>query len=687
MIANRFTGVLLAGALLSAAPLPVPAQQQNALRLHNADLKAFIQDVARSTGTTFIVDPRVQGTVNISREQSMDEADLLGTLLAVLRANGLVAVPAGTATYRVIPDDTAAQQPGTAGGTQGFSTQILPMQRVDARIAAETLKPLVGRGGVITATAQGNSLLIADYADNIRRIRGLVAQIDQDRASIQTVTLRNTSARELATTLNGIYANGGQRNGLISILPVDSSNSLVIRGDGAQVQQVAKMAGDLDQRAERRGDVSVVRLQHASAEQLLPVLQRLVGQSGGDGGSEQAGDSAIASAGATAEVARDAQVITPAGGKRPTIVRYPGSNALVISADPDTQRVLMDVIRQLDVHREQVLVEAIVVEISDSAAKRLGVQLIAAGRNGNAPILATQYAGAPVGINALAGAVIGSRSSSGGDEDDDDDTDSALELARNAAAQSLLGLSGSLIGLGGQTDDHVFGMIIDAVKSDTGSNLLSTPSIMTLDNEEASILVGQEVPITTGEVLGNANDNPFRTIQRKDVGIQLQVTPQINSAGGITLKIKQEVSAIAGPVSTGSSELILNKREIETRVVAANGAIVALGGLLDQNERGTVEKVPLLGDIPGLGVLFRHKSREREKTNLMVFLRPTIIGNEADAQRMTAARYDTIRNQQMREDGGEAALDALVRDYLRTTPPVAPPPGAPTTPLVRPQAP
>jgi general secretion pathway protein D len=682
MIVNRFKGVLLAGALLSAVPLPVPAQQQNAMRLQNADIKAFIQDVARSTGTTFIVDPRVQGTVNISRDQSMDEADLLGTLLAVLRANGLMAVPAGTATYRVIPDDTGAQQPGAAGGVQGFSTQILPMQRMDARVAAETLKPLVGRGGIITATAQGNSLLIADYADNIRRIRGLVAQIDQDRASIQTVTLRNTSARELATTLNGIYANGGQRNTLISILPVDSSNSLVIRGDGAQVQQVAKMAGDLDQRAERRGDVSVVRLQHASAEQLLPVLQRLVGQSGGDGGSEQVGDSAIASAGANAEVARDAQVITPAGGKRPTIVRYPGSNALVISADPDTQRVLMDVIRQLDVHREQVLVEAIVVEISDSAAKRLGVQLIAAGRNGNAPILATQYAGAPVGINALAGAVVGSRSDSG-----DDDTDSALELARNTAAQSLLGLSGSLIGLGGQTDDHVFGMIIDAVKRDTGSNLLSTPSIMTLDNEEASILVGQEVPITTGEVLGNANDNPFRTIQRKDVGIQLQVTPQINSAGGITLKIKQEVSAIAGPVSTGSSELILNKREIETRVVAANGAIVALGGLLDQNERGTVEKVPLLGDIPGLGVLFRHKSREREKTNLMVFLRPTIIGNEADAQRMTAARYDTIRNQQMREDGDEAALDALVRDYLRTSPPVAPPPGATNTPVVRPQAP
>ncbi|MCF5973889.1 type II secretion system protein GspD, partial [Xanthomonas perforans] len=337
----------------------------------------------------------------------------------------------------------------------------------------------------------------------------------------------------------------------------------------------------------------------------------------------------------------------------------------IINADPETQRALMDVIRQLDVHREQVLVEAIVVEISDTAAKRLGVQLLLAGRNGTVPLIATQYSGASPGIVPLAAAAAGTRS---GNADDD----SVLEQARNVAAQSLLGLSGGLIGLAGQSNDAVFGMIIDAVKSDTGSNLLSTPSIMTLDNEQARILVGQEVPITTGEVLGAANDNPFRTIQRQDVGVELEVRPQINTAGGITLAIKQEVSAIAGPVSAQSSELVFNKRQIETRVVVENGAIVALGGLLDQNDRQTVEKVPLLGDVPGLGALFRHKSRNRDKTNLMVFIRPTVIRDAADAQRMTAPRYNYLRERQLADGDPEAALDALVRDYLRAQPPQLP---------------
>ncbi|MBB5736274.1 general secretion pathway protein D [Xanthomonas arboricola] len=662
---------LLSAALLLALPavpmVSLHAADAPAVRLQDVDLRAFIQDVSRATGITFIVDTRVQGTVNVARAQAMSEQDLLGMLLAVLRANGLIAVSSGPSTYRIIPDDTAAQQPASAAnGNLGFATQVFTLQRVDARSAAEILKPLIGRGGVIMAMPQGNSLLIADYADNLRRVRGLVAQIDTDRAAIDTVSLRNSSAQELARTLTSLFGQAGERSNVLSVLPVESSNSLIVRGDPALVQRVVRTAVDLDGRAERRGDVSVVRLQHASAEQLLPVLQQLVGQSPGNEAQpgqdtrSNAVDVAAAAAGAA-----QTQVITPAAGKRPVIVRYPGSNALIINADPETQRALMEVIRQLDVHREQVLVEAIVVEISDTAAKRLGVQLLLAGRNGTVPLIATQYSGASPGIVPLAAAAAGTRSNNGQD-------DSVLEQARNVAAQSLLGLSGGLIGLAGQSNDAVFGMIIDAVKSDTGSNLLSTPSIMTLDNEQARILVGQEVPITTGEVLGAANDNPFRTIQRQDVGVELEVRPQINTAGGITLAIKQEVSAIAGPVSAQSSELVFNKRQIETRVVVENGAIVALGGLLDQNDRQTVEKVPLLGDVPGLGALFRHRSRNRDKTNLMVFIRPTIIRDAADAQRMTAPRYTYLRDRQLADGDPEAALDALVRDYLRAPPPQLP---------------
>jgi general secretion pathway protein D len=662
---------LFSATLLLALPavpmLSLHAADAPAVRLQDVDLRAFIQDVSRATGITFIVDTRVQGTVNVARAQAMSEQDLLGMLLAVLRANGLIAVSSGPSTYRIIPDDTAAQQPASAAnGNLGFATQVFTLQRVDARSAAEILKPLIGRGGVIMAMPQGNSLLIADYADNLRRVRGLVAQIDTDRAAIDTVSLRNSSAQELARTLTSLFGQGGERSNVLSVLPVESSNSLIVRGDPALVQRVVRTAVDLDGRAERRGDVSVVRLQHASAEQLLPVLQQLVGQTPGNEaqpGQDTRSSAVDVAAGATS--AAQTQVITPAAGKRPVIVRYPGSNALIINADPETQRALMDVIRQLDVHREQVLVEAIVVEISDTAAKRLGVQLLLAGRNGTVPLIATQYSGASPGIVPLAAAAAGTRSNNG-------DDDSVLEQARNVAAQSLLGLSGGLIGLAGQSNDAVFGMIIDAVKSDTGSNLLSTPSIMTLDNEQARILVGQEVPITTGEVLGAANDNPFRTIQRQDVGVELEVRPQINTAGGITLAIKQEVSAIAGPVSAQSSELVFNKRQIETRVVVENGAIVALGGLLDQNDRQTVEKVPLLGDVPGLGALFRHKSRNRDKTNLMVFIRPTIIRDAADAQRMTAPRYAYLRDRQLADGDPEAALDALVRDYLRAQPPQLP---------------
>ena len=673
----RSFGALLLLAVMLQAPHPALARTAEAggvapqaFNVRDADIRAFIEDVARATGTTFIVDPRVQGTVNFSNDQPMSESELLGVLLTILRANGLVAVPAGNATYRVVPDDTAAQQPRTAGGgTLGFATEVIPLHRVDARIAAETIKPLVGRGGIVVATRQGNSLLVADYADNLRRIRSLIAQIDQDRASIDTVTLRNSSAREIAATVNSLFGMGGGEGGnaALSILPVESSNSIVVRGDPALIQRVVQMVLELDRRAESTGDVRVVMLEHASAEQLLPVLQQLVGQptNATEGGASAASAGAVV----TSIDPNQAQVIAATPGKRPTIVRAPGQNALIINADPETQRTLVDVIRQLDTRRKQVLVEAIVVEISDNAASELGAQIALANRDG-VPFGMSQFPNA-------SGPRIGELVGAGLLKDDDSDL---AETARKAALQSLLGLTGGLAGIGGSAGNTLFGLVINAVKSDTGSNLLSTPSIMTLDNEPARILVGQEVPVTSGEVLGDSNSNPFRTIEREDVGIKLEVTPQINAGGGITLQLRQEVSSVAGPVSANYSELILNKREVETRVLVDDGAIVVIGGLLDQAEHSSVDKVPLLGDIPILGSLFRSKAKSKDKTNLMVFIRPTIVGGAEDAQRVTAPRYDYMRDSQLQLHDSkqrEAALDALVRDYLRTHPPVTPAPRAP----------
>jgi general secretion pathway protein D len=658
-------------AAAAQAPAQAPAQAGNeALNLQGADLRAFIQDVSRATGSTFIVDPRVQGNVTISSEEALSPSDLLGVLLVTLRAHGLVAIPAGNGTYRVVPDDTAAQQPASAGAEegQGFATMVVPLRNVDARTAAETLKPLVGRGGVVAPTPQGNSLLIADYADNLRRLRGLVGQIDQDRSDIRIVTLRNSAAREIAAVVGQLMAvpggPEGARSGGLSVIAVDSSNSLMLRGDPVAVERMALIVSDLDDRAATSGDVRVVRLQHANAEQLLPVLQQIIGQPVTDAGAADPSSNAASATPAAASA--------QPGARRTHIARVPGANAIVISADAETQRSLTDVIRQLDTRREQVLVEAIVVEISDGAAKNLGVQFMFAGKDGNIPFAATNFPGSGPGILSLAAA---------SNTDDDAEPGSAEALLRQAALQSLLGNPGGLLGFGGSNDDALFGLIINAVKSDSASNLLSTPSILTLDNEEARILVGQEVPITTGEVLGDSNSNPFRTTTRQDVGIQLEVRPQINAGGGITLFLRQEVSAVAGTISSRSDDLILNKREIETTVLVDDGNIVVLGGLLDQGDQMSVDKIPVLGDVPGVGGLFRNKRRESSRTNLMVFIRPTILRDAREAQNATAPRYDYMRSSQQAANGGErAALDAVVQDYLRANPPRAAPaalPGAP----------
>ncbi|WP_334164692.1 type II secretion system secretin GspD [Phenylobacterium sp.] len=677
---------LLALALLAtAAPLSLPAPaaaQEQVLNLQDADIRVFIQDVARATGRTFIVDPRVQGKVTVASQEPLSRAELFDVLMSTLRANGLVAVPTGTGAYRIAPEEGAAQQPATLGASAGygFATQVFRLRNLDAASAAETLKPLVGRQGAIIPSTRGNMLVVADYADNLRRIRGLLAQIDEDRATTQTVTLRSSSAREIAGVLNDLLKPPGAdpqaRNGVVSIVVVESSNSLILRGDADAVRPLLGVVADLDRRAETAGDVRVVTLQHANAEQLVPVLQQLVGQPVTPAAPDAA---STARRPATAQPAEAAPAPTPtAGAARANIARYPGANAIVIAADPDTQRMLAEVIRQLDVRRQQVLVEAIVVEVSDDAARRLGVQFALAGANGSAvPFASTGYSNAQPNLGAILGAAAGEQNLP---------QDSALlAQLRATAAQSLLGTNGLILGGAGQNGDVLFGFVINAVKSDGQSNLLSTPSIMTLDNQPATILVGQEVPVTTGEVLGDSNTNPFRTTARQNVGVQLEVTPQINAGGAITLYLRQEVSSIAGGLTTTVGDLVLDKREIETTVNVDDGQIVVLGGLLDQNDRDTVERTPLLGDVPVLGNLFKATSRRRTKTNLMVFIRPRIVRTAAEARAVTGPRYDYIAAQQaLRNPARQSELEALVREYLRAEPPTGALPAPPALPAVQP---
>ncbi|MBG6116979.1 MULTISPECIES: type II secretion system secretin GspD [unclassified Sphingobium] len=679
-----------------ALVLAAPGMAQQTLNVRDADIRAFIQDAARVTGRTFIIDNRVQGKVSVVTDRPLSRSEYFEIVLSTLRANGLVAVPAPGGAYRIQPADGAAGQPsgvGRAANRNSFVTEVFRLRSIDAASALETLRPLVSKDGSVTANRAGNSVVVADYADNIARIRQVIARVDRDISSTQMVMLKNAGAREIATSLQALVESGGGENAAPSaatVVPIDSSNAIAIRGDANTVARLAAMARQLDQQAASGTEIRVYWLEHADAEKLLPVLQQLVGQSTSQpvtASTPAAGGAAPASAAAAPVVAASSSSSGSGISTRgPAIVtRYEGANAIIVAANSDVQRMLGETIRQIDTRREQVLVEAIIVEISDAAAKKLGVQfLIGSTSTGFA---ATNYSNASPNLLTLAGAYgatqLGTTKTTVVAPDGTQTTtevQNSGDLAstlQQSAFNSLTSATGAIAGLGGSIGKNgIFGAIINAVKSDTESNLLSTPSVMTLDNQKASILVGQQVPVTTGEALSQNFDNQFRTVQRQDVGIKLEVKPQINTGGAIKLFLRQEVSSVAGPVSNSSSDLIINKREIETTVTVDDGEILALGGLLDDNERKTIERIPLLSDIPGLGELFKSRSRSRTKTNLMVFIRPTILRSKEDAQKLTQQRYGYVRNMQLqRNPDMEPTIDELVRDYMGATPPVAPQPG------------
>ncbi len=659
---------LFAAAMLAIAS---PALAQQTLNLRDADIRAFIQDAGRVTGRTFIIDSRVNGKVSVVTDRALSKSEYFELFLATLRANGFVAVPSANGALRIQPVETAPGQPtkiGLAGAARNqFITEVIRLRGTDASSALETVKPLVSREGSATANKAGNSIVIADYADNIRRIRAVIAQLGASGTSTELIALRNAGAREIAGSLSGLASGGqGQSGGTISVVAVDSSNSIALRGDSQTVARFAAIARDLDRRAESGSEIRVIWLQHADAEKLLPVLQQLVGQ------AASVVPSSPAAGGATAAAVQTATASPIPGRAAPVIARYEGANAIIISAPADTQRTLGEVVRQLDTRREQVLVEAIIVEISDTAARRLGVQFLLGGKPGsNIPFAATNYSNAAPNILTIAGA-IGARqlntttTTVNGNTTTTTTNNAVSDQLAGAAVNSILGAAGGFAGFATNIGNNgLFGTIINAVQQDNKSNILSAPSITTLDNQEAKFLVGQEIQITTGEKLSNNFDNAFRTVQRENVGIQLEVKPQINASGAIKLFIRQEVSSIAGPVSDNFSDLILNKREFETTLIVDDGQIAAIGGLLDDNERRTIEKIPLLGDLPGIGALFRSKAKSREKTNLMVFIRPTILKTAADSSALADRRYDFIRDMQLEQrPDQEPSIDELVRDYM-----------------------
>lgn len=632
---------IIALLLMSAA---VRAQDEQALvNFNQAEIQTVIDDVSAVTGYTFIVDPSVRGRVTITSQAPLSPAAYFQVFLSTMRVHGYAVVPTSSGAFQIVPDQVGARSPSPVNTSlrgDRYATAVFRLDHASAQDALTVIRPILHPQGTANAAEDSNVVVVVDLAENLVRVRRIIQDLDRDTSVYEMVTLSNVSVSEMSAIVERLRSRtrSGEDDVLasVAVAPLPSSNSLLLRGSAPAVENMVALVRRVDAASVSNQNFKVVNLLHANGESVLPILQQMV--------------EAMTDEGLT--------------GRRPTVAHHAPTNSLVINADADVQREIERVIHQLDVRRPQVLVEGIIVEISDSAAEELGVQLLWTGtEDGTSPLAFTRYSSPSPDLLALAGAVSGA----GGDSDDGDLVNGAL---RDAALSSLLGTRGGGFGFGGQTGDgSIFGLILNAVENDVESNVLATPSILAMDNEEASFISGQEIPITTGETLGADNSNPFRTIERQEVGVKLLVRPQITEGGTVRLYLDQEVSNVAGSVGSSSTELITNMRRVTTTVLADNGEIVVLGGLIEQNDANNRSQVPGLGNLPVLGRLFGTRGETTSRTNLMIFIRPTIIRSPADMQAVTAGRYNYITAQQRSaHPGGESSLEALVEMMSATTP-------------------
>ncbi len=645
---------LNAAAQSAAPPSAAPrAGQSGSVSLREIDIRAFIEDVSNATGRTFIIDPRVSGRVTVLAQQSMSESELMDVFMSTLRVNGFSAVLTSTGAYRIVPSDVAAREPVPSGGRQtdnGYVSQVYSLRFADAESVAAAIRPMLSERGQATVNRRGNSVVVVDFGSTISKLRDVIDKLDLDNSNLRSLPLRNTSAVEMARVAQTLAtAIGEEGRPLVRAVAVTSSNVLVLRGDQRALDQLIPMIQDLDARADFKAGVSVIQLRYAVASEIAPILQQLsasMTSAPGSEGAAQGGQSP---------------------GRRANIAQHVATNSLIISADPETLEALVSVVRSLDTRREQVLVEAIIVEVSDTTARELGLQYVLGGGTGEnaVPFLSTSYGGSAVNLLSLTGAALLSDSDS-----TESDSDAVNDL-RRAAVNSLVSTNGLLLGgVGQRSDGALFGLLLNALAEDQESNVLSTPSVMTLDNEAASILVGQQIPVTTGEAVGANLENQFRTIQRADVGVKLQVRPQISEGGAIRLEIKQEVSSIFGQIISSSTDLITNRREIQTVVQVDEGQIIVLGGLIQDDVSRSEQGIPGLRSLPIAGRLFRSEGKSHKRTNLMVFLRPTIVTTAAQADAVTSRQLDAVRSLN--------GLDpTIARALAAQTSPRAPAPPAP----------
>ena len=608
---------LLYGLLLLIASAPALANPVT-LNLKDADINALSASGSEITGRNFIVDPRVQGRVSVVSSRPLPSNEIYAIFLSILAVHGYAAVP-GEAATKIVPIAGAKQEQipnlGTLpiDGDDQMVTQVLELRHVAAAQLVPLLRPLIPADGHLAAYAPGNSLIISDRVGNVRRIAELVERMDQAGSTgNEIITLEHAGAEEVARLLRELIP-GQQAEGALPprVVADARSNSLLLSGGETARRQLRPLIAALDTPMAAAGNTRVVYLRHARAEELLPVLQGL-----GQRLQADAEDQTTGTRSAAVDIQAD-----------------PTTNALVMTAQPDAMQALQQVIEQLDVRRAQVLVEAAIVEIASDRVAELGVQWFVDGSEDGNVIGLTNFSSAS--FNGL----------------------SLGDLARAIASGSVPSTvpSGITAALGDFSGSTRFGALISALASDADTNILSTPTLVTLDNEEAEIIVGQNVPFITGTFTtpvgdGTQTNNPFQTIERQDVGLTLRIRPQINEGGSVLLSIDQEVSQVAQTAAALALAQgpTTNKRSIRTNVLVEDSQILVLGGLIDDTLTETEQKVPGLGDIPLLGNLFRYRQTSMGKRNLMIFLHPVILRDAEAGSEQTRFKYEAIRDTQQR---------------------------------------
>lgn len=647
-------------ALLLASQLALATDDKVMLNFVNSDIESTVKAIGLITGKNFILDPRVKGVVNIVSASPMEKSEVYNIMLSALRLQGFAVVEVG-GVVRIVPEADAKQNYGVilekkmnVSGDR-IVTQIYPLKHESAAQLVPILRPLITPNNSIAAYAGSNVLVITDYADNVKRLNQIIANIDQPAASdIITLQLKYASAVEVAQTIGRLMpevttpgviaqqtplAEGVRKTVLIAD---GRANTLIVRGDNqAHIAQIRRVVASLDQQGAVGGNIRVIYLKNADATKLAAVLKAIL--SGQD--IPQAAQTASfapatnSNGGAGGNPAQPAAPSTPASSASSGGNASPGvaiqadatTNSLIITAPDNVYNTLRGVIDKLDARRAQVYVEAMIAEVNVSKSGEFGIQWLLGGGNNQVSAVGSSSLGS--GLTNIGGNIA---------------SVTAGIIAKNPAALPggfAIGVINGSLNDGGKIAN--LGVLATAIENNGGGNVLSTPNILTLDNEEARIIVGQNVPFITGtQAATGSNSNPFTTIERKDVGIQLRVKPQVSEGGAITMQVYQEVSSVDTTVATGNAGLATKKRSIESKVLVDDGQVIVIGGLIQDDLSHSEDKVPLLGDLPFVGNLFRYEARKQGRTNLMVFLRPVILRDGQSAQALTNERYQLLQGNQ-----------------------------------------